>query len=666
MNKKYFKEAVDEIKVDKKTKVETLNKITNAKRHYKIKYIVGVATMVLVIAITAFINPNLYRTKTANQIVVETLPTVGNFENLYNILKETEATNNSYYKNEIAIMDSTVATAEESKLSEDSLYSETNVQVKGVDESDIVKTDGEFIYYVNNSKVVIVNAKDSKNLQIENEIVYEKEEENTFYPEEIYLKDNKLIVIGTKYYKNQEQKYSYFYEPCFLVAKVYNIKNKKAISLEREIEIEGNYLSSRMIDNNVYLIANQMINVYNLKDKEITEINEEELQVKYKDTAINNETCKLAYDSMYYIPKSECTSYINIASFNIEETEKEADIKSYMGAGDNVYCSKNNLYITNTLYEYKNYGFYHSQKMQTAINKFELKGENVRFVKQGIVNGKPLNQFSMDESDGYFRIATTDNNTFNSENNVNNLYVLDDNLNIVGKLENLAKGERIYSVRFIGKRAYIVTFVQTDPLFVIDLSKPAEPTVLGELKIPGFSNYLHPYDETHIIGFGQDTEVIQREYGEQVKTTGMKMALFDVSDPNNPKEMYVEKIGEEGTYSELLNNHKALLFSKEKNIIAFPITVRDNNYKYKFQGAVVYGLTLDNGFTLKGQITHKASQNSTFKYDESKEVERIIYINNQLFTLSKGLIKSIDMETMEELSSVEIEVLEGRHYYLID
>jgi len=258
----------------------------------------------------------------------------------------------------------------------------------------------------------------------------------------------------------------------------------------------------------------------------------------------------------------------------------------------------------------------------------------------------------MDEKDGYFRIATTDSKSWSSEDNTNNLYVLNENLEIVGKVEGLAPGERIYSVRFMGNRAYMVTFVQTDPLFVIDLSEPTNPIVLGELKIPGYSKYLHPYDETHLIGFGEDTKLVNYGYGDVVTTDGMKMSLFDVTDPSDPKEMYTEKIGGKGTYSELLYNHKALLFSKEKNIIAFPISITEENYNVTFQGAIVYGLTLNKGFELKGKISNTA--NELDKYYSVNSVQRIIYIGDTLYTLSNSLIKATDMNTMKETGHVDL------------
>ena len=204
----------------------------------------------------------------------------------------------------------------------------------------------------------------------------------------------------------------------------------------------------------------------------------------------------------------------------------------------------------------------------------------------------------------------------------------------------------------MGNRAYMVTFVETDPLFVIDLSIPTEPKVLGELKIPGYSKYLHPYDETHLIGFGENTEVVNYGYGDRVVTNGMKMALFDVTDPNNPQEMYSVDIGEKGTSSELLYNHKALLFSKEKDIIAFPISRTIDNYKVDFRGAIVYGLNLEKGFTLKGEISH--NKNDYELYHSNNKIERIIYIGDNLFTLSENKIKATDMNSMKELSHIDL------------
>jgi uncharacterized secreted protein with C-terminal beta-propeller domain len=240
-------------------------------------------------------------------------------------------------------------------------------------------------------------------------------------------------------------------------------------------------------------------------------------------------------------------------------------------------------------------------------------------------------------------------------------------MEIVGKIEGIAPTERIYSVRFMGDRAYMVTFEIIDPFFVIDLSDPKNPTILGELKIPGFSNYLHPFDENHVIGFGKDAIEVD---GRAVEG-GMKMSLFDVTDVNNPVEKFVEYIGDRGTHSEILQNHRALLFSKEKDILAFPVTLHTNKTGKEFdnwgwpiygsleyQGALVYSLTLDAGFTQRGRITHlnedEIQKASTYGYDYQKNLERILYIDDTLYTLSHRILKANRISDLKEINAIEI------------
>ena len=624
--------------------------------------IYAISTSIIILVIIISIAIPITNNKTENnpiQITNENngLPKLENFSNFYEIaIKDKEKysyATNELVKGEIADSASELSEAEKSAENED--YSKTNTQVEGVDESDIVKTDGKYIYYVANRKVVIIDT--SETLKVIAQIDYTKDE---FVPNELYLAENKLVVIGNNntYYNKNDILVDMIYpiNNQKVITKVYNLENKAKPSLIREVEIEGYYVSSRMIEGNIYVISNKNIDTYLFKDN-IEEMDENDYKPKYIDTAISKEQQCLEYSDVYYFPESEDMSYLNIASFNINDNEK-ANIESYLGAGDEIYCSLNNLYITKVKWEYKDkkvYGYYNSYDINTYIYKFKLENSNVKYENAGNVPGSILNQFSMDEKDGYFRIATTNSKGFSNENNVNNLYVLDKDLQIVGEIENLAKGERIYSVRFIGDKAYMVTFVQTDPLFVIDLSEPTNPTVLGELKIPGYSKYLHPYDETHLIGFGENTK--ENEFGGIV-ADGMKMALFDVSDPNKPKELFLENIGESGTYSEILYNHKALLFSKEKNIIAFPIFITEeegeSRTNLKFQGAIIYGLDLESGFAEKGRIAHQETENETFDYDYTKTVQRIIFIKDSLYTLSNGLIKQINIETMEEQNTLEL------------
>lgn len=666
MNKKDYVDAINEIKIDDEVKRKTLNNI-KGKKKYKRTYSLATAIIIFVIAISIAIPINVNKNQVTPIEEIEKnngLPKIENFENLYNIMSKKE----NYYSDTKGIIETNLSndvvedainTSESQEESKD--YSNTNIQVEGIDEADITKTDGEYIYYVVSDKVVIIDAKDN-NLNIVSEIKYDDQD---FYPREIFISENRLVVIGqtndeynTEFIAIEDVAYPINNNNSFTIAKIYNTENKKEPNLEREIKIQGTYLSSRMIEDNIYLISNQYIYSYLFRDCKIEEMKEEDFKPKYIDTLIGLEENCIDYPDIYYFPESEDASYLNIAGFNIY-TEEAANIESYFGAGDEIYCSENNLYITKVKYEYKDsktYGYFNNYDVNTYIYKFKLENSKIEYLNAGSVAGEVLNQFSMDEKDGYFRIATTDSDSWNSKTDTNNLYVLDENLELLGKIEGLAKGEKIYSVRFVENRAYMVTFVETDPLFVIDLSDPTNPTLLGELKIPGYSKYLHPYDETHIIGFGENTKV--NSYGGVV-TDGMKMALFDVSNPSSPKELYSVDIGDKGTYSEILYNHKALLFSKEKNIIAFPIAISEEEGQYgtnlKFQGAIVYGLDLDKGFTQKGTIAHMKIENGYSDYNYEKKVERILYINNNLYTLSKGLIKSTDINTMQENGALEIE-----------
>ena len=234
----------------------------------------------------------------------------------------------------------------------------------------------------------------------------------------------------------------------------------------------------------------------------------------------------------------------------------------------------------------------------------------------------------MDEKDDNFRIATT-------TSEANNLYILNDKLEEIGKIEGLAQGESIYSVRYMGDKAYVVTFKQTDPFWVIDLSDVKNPKVLGEVKLPGYSTYLHPYDETHVIGFG---------YGNE-KQSELKLVMFDVSDFANPKVLFEIAVGDKYTFSELLYNHKAAIFSKEKNIIAFPIL--SSSGRKMNSRAAIYGIDLDNGFSLKGEIGELID-------NYEKQVRRIVYVNNNYYALSYVDVKVANMDNLEVVKDIDI------------
>jgi uncharacterized secreted protein with C-terminal beta-propeller domain len=208
----------------------------------------------------------------------------------------------------------------------------------------------------------------------------------------------------------------------------------------------------------------------------------------------------------------------------------------------------------------------------------------------------------------------------------------------------------------------MVTFKKTDPFFVIDVSDGYHPKILGKLKIPGFSDYLHPYDENHIIGFGK--EAVDAKEGDFAWYQGMKIALFDVTDPSNPLEMDRVVIGDRGTSSPLLNNHKALLFDRERNLLAFPISVAKISDAQKsqgswdfpaygdtvFQGAYVYDISLEDGIEQRGSITHYGADDvlKAGSYLYGKDIERIVRIEDSLYTVGQDGVMSSNEQTVEE------------------
>lgn len=601
------------------------------------------------------------------------LPTVDTKENLIALLEASYVGNN--VKDDILRGDdnlSEFSTNKEFKTySEDASisneYSKTNIQVNGVDEEDLYKTDGKYIYKVvpfgDKSSFNIIKAYPAEEMENISKVTFEK----GFIPRGLYLDNNKVVVIGDYYIEEKHApKPPYTRSLSEIKAYVYNVSDKNNITKIKEISMEGYYVSSRMVDSVVYIVTNKFIDKENLNTSNGRTI------PKFYDSDANNPIVK-DFSCIKYLPNTITPNYINIASLNLNAPNKTIKTETILGYGRNIYSSAENLYISGTSFD-KN------GKEKTNIYKFRLDKGDVKFVAEGEVPGSVLNQFSMDEYNGYFRIATT-SNTYRKilfvEDNImdfnksleddksindytkNNMYVLDDNLQVVGKIENLAEEEQIYSVRFMGDKAYMVTYKLVDPLFVMDLSIPTAPKVLGELKIPGFSNYLHPYDENHIIGFGQDTSVVNDNGREVERTEGMKMVLFDVSDLSNPKVQFSTKIGDKNTNSELSYDHKAFLFSKEKNLIAFPI---NNQYGDGFQGAYVYNVNLDDGFTLKGEITHTNEKEFNKKYSNfeleraywAHLIRRIFYIEDTLYTLSRESIKASDIETLEEIKNLEL------------
>jgi inhibitor of cysteine peptidase len=495
-------------------------------------------------------------------------------------------------------------------------YSATNIQVEGVDEADIVKTDGKYIYLISDQNVIILRAYPPEEAEILSQIRFNATIKGAF------INGNKLAV---------------FEQGSETLVRIYDVSDKENPTSKRVVSVNGSYFNSRMIGDYMYAVITQ--SVYHNGEISLPII----CSNSYVETVDASE--------IYYSDIPDYSyGFATIVSVNMQNDEEEPTYKTFLlGQTNEMYVSLHNIYIT------------FPQNGDTLIYRFHIEGNAIESAASGGVQGYILNQFSMDEHNGYFRIATTAGRT-------NHVYVLDMDMNLVGGLEGLAPGETIHSARFMGDRCYLVTFQKIDPLFVIDLEDPFYPNVLGELKITGYSDYLHPYDENHIIGIGKET--IEAKMGNFAWFQGVKISLFDVSNVENPMEFSKYEIGDRGTDSPVLRDHRAFLFDKTRSLLVIPVLVaeiNEENYpngvppnrsgSYVWQGAYVFNVTLEQGLTFRGGITHLEDDSYLLSHYYSQShysIQRSLYIGNVLYTISNRKIK---LNLLSDLSLVnEIEL----------
>lgn len=570
-------------------------------------------------------------------------------------------------------IDSASSTESSSSSSNTKDYSTTNIQVENVDEADIVKTDGDYIYSTSEDNVIITDVKDPK----QPKVVATIKSEDDDIPEDIILYKDKLVVISTK--GNQTQRY-YYNNRMNTVVKIYNITSREKPVLTKSYEMYEPYYTSRCIDNVLYVISSG--NLRKEDDKIVVGYNEDNMEKE------------MSIDKIKYLKDVKTTKQTLISTVDLNNETADIKLDSYLMNISNAYVSENAIYLLNQKYNNDSkipikllFGFkgvfgledYYEMDSEsgyyTEIYKFDIK-ENVEYKAKTKVKGKTINQYSLDEKDNHLRIALYDNDG-------SRVAIFDEDLKQIGISDNVAKGEKMYSSRFIGDKVYFVTYKTIDPLFVMDLSNEAKPKVLGKLKIPGYSTYLHPYDENHIIGIGMKTkEIINRNSNGKVisttaKVVGMKMALFDVSNVNSPVQISSVVIGDSRTTSAILTNPKALLFSKEKSLIAIPVNnysqdfevTLSNNYEtminnytkyskpYNAEGYFVYNINVQDGFKLKGVITHEKT-NATYYYSNSKLL-RGLYIDNNLYTVSETMIKVNELDSLKAVGELKLKNTEN-------
>lgn len=456
-------------------------------------------------------------------------------------------------KNEAAEEIVTYPVADSATGSVNGSYTGTNTQ-NGADEGDVIKTDGRYLYivsYVNTvSYVKIVDTKDMKLLC---EIPYDNAEGYNL-SNEIYVKDDRLVVLYNKLENLKSGVYNGFV--CYdyyggdgeTLADIYDISDRAKPEKLFTVSQSGSVISTRMIGNVLYTVTRYC----DLPEKDSDDF--------YCVPEVNSSAvdCK----QIIHFEEENAFTYTVITATDITDEKAERGSLSILTNSTGLYCSEENLYLARNTYN--------DSGDKTLLTKISLNGTEIKCEASGEVGGCYNDKYSFDERDGYLRLVTTAYN-YETFRQVCSLYILNEKLEVVSKIDDITDGldEEVKAVRFMGDKAYVVTFEQTDPLFVLDLSDVNNPVVKGKLFMPGYSTYLHPIRDGVLLGIGYGGT----ENGEDMNK--LKIALYDVSDMNNPKVLD-EFIINNG-YTDVNYDAKALIHFSAKNIVGIPVTVHSYN-----------------------------------------------------------------------------------------
>jgi uncharacterized secreted protein with C-terminal beta-propeller domain len=598
-------------------------------------------------------------------------------------------------------------------------YSTTNVQVENVDEPDYLKNDSKYVYIVSQNTLSIIDAYPAESAELVLKIALDIESQ---YIQNMFLNDDRLVIFYNG--QSQDEiipQFDFIPRPSYnpvTHALIVDVSEKENPEILKDYTIDGHFRDARMIGDYAYFVTNSNIDYQHPRLPIIMERSEPVMipDAFYFDNVerfsnfntltaidifgdnINSETFLMGYSGTIYV--SENNFYLTYQQdlpygfyenssrdrffdvvvpllpleiqgkiktiqndSSLSSARQWSEISEVMQDSYNQMSQnqKEKLFdkIREALVEYDTRIQEESRK--TIIHKISIDEANLDYITKGSVPGRLLNQFSMDEHDDRLRVATTVEYYTQYQGTVrsNAVYVLDENLEIVGGLDEIAPDESIFSARFMGDRLYLVTFQQIDPFFVIDLSSDT-PKILGELKIPGFSNYLHPYDEDHVIGVGRDT----KEVGSgRVQQLGVKIALFDVSNVSDPKVVDDFVIGDSSTHSEALNDHKAFFFDKKKDILSIPISSDLKSLEgvsgakmiapdwNRWNGFYVFGMDTRDGINLKGTVTHTENDSRFYGMGHS----RTFYIEEVLYTASDLYLKMNSINDLKDVNSIKLE-----------
>lgn len=497
-------------------------------------------------------------------------------------------------------------------VSEGGGYSETNVRQEGVDEGDIVKTDGTYLYVLEDDgdKIAVV---DSRNQDMKKAASIEVG--SNCYIEEFYVvpDQKKLVAVctrgGSDLLYSADPSYRGVGDSSAVVAVTYDIGDPTNPVEEGRVTQSGYYNSSRMSNGYLYLFSEYHI------WSEVSQHEPREFIPLIGGDVMNAE-------DIYLPPVTQANMYEVITAVDLKKPDKAKDSKAILSKGGSLYVSNQNIYF------YEEEWGYSASGCVTTLRKVAYKDGQLKAKAQGQFDGYLKDSFCIDEYDGCLRVVVTKQDRVGGDSNA--VYILDGELEQIGAIEGLAKDERIYSARFMGDTAYFVTFRETDPLFSADLSNPKKPKIVGELKIPGFSEYLHFYGEDRLLGIGMNVDE------ETLVTDGVKLTMFDISDKTDVKESDTHVL--KNVYgTEVSYDYKAALISPERNIIGFPGDSEGGQKYFLFE------YDEDNGFicNMEEKINGNGMRSS-----------RGLYIEDTLYVVQGNIIEAYSLKEYEKVDDL--------------
>lgn len=554
-------------------------------------------------------------------------------------------------------------------------YSTTNVQTAGVDEPDIVKTDGERVLALAQGKLFFIDLSGSTprlrgSLSLPD-----------VWVRDMVLLGDRALLLGETADGGVPRPFAPDIVPNGFGGSIaalveVDLSDPDRLRITQRLLVDGRYLSARMIDGVVRVVVSSYPTGIPFVtpegpglrgEREALERNREVI----RESTIENwvpyfvledhggkslaEGSLLDCASSHHPEEFSGFGMLTVLTLDLSEGLSGAVSARSVGVlsdGETVYASAGSLYVATqrwmdwqVLEEEDRAGA--AEGHVTQIHRFDISGSGgARYLASGEVTGWLLNQFSMDEYGGHLRVASTDSPPFwdvqSSESMVTVLAERDGRLAEVGRVRGLGKGEQIQAVRFLGDLGYVVTFRQVDPLYVVDLSDPARPEVAGELKILGYSAYLHPLNDDLLLGVGQDAT-------KQGSLKGTQMSVFDVSDPSSPRR--IDQVKVSGGNSEVEWDHHAFLYWEPEGLAVLPLndygSVQGPGKEEPFFGALAVRVRAGE-LEVASRLSHKDGQQP----DSGYGIRRSLVVGDLLYTVAETGVEAVDLATLGDVAWV--------------